>query len=324
MALTSSGVGRLRAGRRGADRRHLPGLQPDLGRACPRGRRHGVARPRQLHLRAAPPAAGPSYGRGGPAVGGDTVRAPGERLARGKRDPPRRRPLRPQPGLGPARCACRSSCSRPRWCSLGPAAWAVAPQRLPPSCCSPPCHPCWLTPGSPPPTSRSPRLSCSRLLRRRPVAGAAHGATQRSRRSSPSARRCSPSSPPCCSCRRRPRGHRRLPLAGPERDGEAARDTHEDRHAPADLRSRSAHRLGGLSLLQSDRWSPAAAVQPAANPAALDAPLSAWHGRPCSPRPRCSRAWANSRRRTARATSPICSARSGARAGGTSSPWRSA
>ena len=41
------------------------------------------------------------------------------------------------------------------------------------------------------------------------------------------------------------------------------------------------------------------------------------------PRPRSSKAWAKSRQRTARATSPTCLARCGARAGGTSSPWRS-
>ena len=65
-----------------------------------------------------------------------------------------------------------------------------------------------------------------------------------------------------------------------------------------------------------------AAVQPAANPAA-STPLERLARAPVFPAPALFEGLGNSRQRTARATSPTCSARSGARAGGTSSPWRS-
>ncbi len=80
-----------------------------------------------------------------------------------------------------------------------------------------------------------------------PLAGAAHPRRAASSSGSRWAWRCSPSSPPCSSCRPPAvavalcrRGERRASEAGP---GTEPRD-----QAPADLRGRPAHRLGRLSV----------------------------------------------------------------------------
>ena len=126
--------------RRRANRRDLPGLQSDLGRARPHRRRHGVDRSGTYTYEPLHPPLARVFTAIGPRLAG-SGRGPRERLAGRECHPLRRRPLRPQSRSRAARSAAvlppghaRGVClGRParRYCRPPPARCSCSP-RFPP------------------------------------------------------------------------------------------------------------------------------------------------------------------------------------------------